>query len=132
MRSPSDQGEVRFFLPIEPVPASRPRVSKWGTYYAGKYKSFLEQAPALVPKFETPLQGPLLAGFVFCATKPRTGKRDWPRFDLDNAIKAASDVLTKCGVWEDDDQVVGLLPTEKRYARPGEEPGIHVHIKKAA
>lgn len=51
--------------------------------------------------------------------------------DLDKLLRAAKDGLTDAGVWTDDSRVVGYAgwPTTcKRYANPGEEPGVWLRV----
>ena len=58
-----------YLFDINPVPASRPRVSKYGTYYLATYRDFkdkmrqlIAQAPHLYKKYEGLLK--VLAGAV--------------------------------------------------------------------
>lgn len=125
---------LSFFIPVNPVPASRPRVTKWGTYYAKTYKNWMaealkvtiEEPPA--PQLSELLLGPLRVHLSFLVKKPITTKRDFPRGDLDNYEKAVLDHITKhCNVWVDDDQVV-QLSSRKRFATSNEKPGILVMV----
>lgn len=112
-------------LAINPVPASRPRVTRWGTYYGKTYERFkkegLLKADAL-PKVQT--DGPVVLLIDHVVQKPKTSKLDSPRGDTDNYVKSTLDVLTKAQrVYNDDDQVVALFAF-KRFAEADEEPGI--------
>lgn len=119
-----------YFLGVEPVPASRPRVSKWGTYYAATYKNWLKAAGLAVKEW-TPggkAEGPLVLLMEVICTKARTSKLAFPRGDIDNFAKGPLDVITKSErVWLDDNQVVGLIAF-KRFAESGEKPGTNVTI----
>jgi Holliday junction resolvase RusA-like endonuclease len=122
---------------LDPVPASRPRFrvmkSKAGKpfvgapYYDGRYKTFLAEAKASLPKFDEPIEGPLQV-FVDCyVARPKTTERDYPRGDVDNYVKGVLDVLTDRGLWNDDDQVTELQVT-KQFAVT--QPCIRVTIKR--
>ena len=120
---------LELFFALEPVPASRPRVAKFGTYYAGKYKEFLKEAPKFIPKGLEPRSGAQQVVIRIVCTKPKTGKLAFPKGDVDNYAKGILDVMTKAGVWQDDTQVI-RLDVSKRYARPGEAPGCTVRVSK--
>lgn len=118
---------VSFVYVADPVPASRPRVSKFGTYYSGRYKQYLVHAKASIPKAAFPLEGDLCIDIEFAVQKPKTTKRTNPRGDIDNYAKAMMDVITKLGYWEDDDQVVHATFI-KRFAEAEEAPHTRVRI----
>lgn len=113
---------------LAPVPASRPRVSKWGTYYTGTYKQWIKDAEATIPEADVTFEGNLSVTLDLVAARPKTTKRDNPRGDIDNYIKAVLDALTKKGYWNDDDQIVHLY-AHKRWPTPGEEPHFRVRIE---
>lgn len=113
---------------LAPVPASRPRVSKWGTYYTGTYKQWIKDADATIPEADVALEGNLSVTLDLVAAKPPTTKRANPRGDIDNYIKAVLDALTKKGYWNDDDQIIHLY-AHKRWPNPGEEPHFRVRIE---
>lgn len=114
---------LEFTFDINPVPASRPRVGKWGTYYTGPYKVFKEDAIEIVQEalgYEfAPLEGPLLTCATFTVKRPKTTKLDYPRPDIDNYIKAVLDVLNG-RLYVDDTQVVSIQ-ADKEWAPAGEE-----------
>lgn len=125
----SYRGQARWeiFIPIEPVPASRPRFSRTGRVYYGKrYTAFRKQAEWLFAntKFPRsfPLEGPLAISTQFLVTKPRTSKRASPVGDIDNYFKTL-DVLNGV-VWGDDDQLL-WASMSKQFS---EEPGIRMEI----
>tara|TARA_R100001591_G_scaffold29485_2_gene40477 strand:+ start:804 stop:1160 length:357 start_codon:yes stop_codon:yes gene_type:complete len=91
---------------VEPVPASRPRVTKWGTYYGKRYTQFRKDAKAALDAMELgePFAGRISVHLEFWCKRPKTTKRETPRGDIDNYIKA---ILDSCNavVWDDDDQI---------------------------
>lgn len=108
-------------LPVNPVPASRPRVSKWGVYYGKTYKQWMKDADENLPVARATLEGEVRCELEFIVQRPKTTKRSNPRGDIDNYIKSILDALTKKGHWKDDDQVVELVAT-KRYTQGDEQP----------
>ena len=119
-------------LAVNPVPASRPRVTKWGTYYGKTYEAFRNSMrEALASNNNSPTSDPVDVKVETVVLKPRTGKRDYPRGDVDNYAKGILDSLTShANVWDDDDQVTNLQ-ISKRYAKPDEEPHMVIEISKA-
>lgn len=120
---------IALSLFLQPVPASRPRVTRWGVYYGKTYKTWMKAAEEAIPAAESPMDGPLEVWVRFVISKPKTSKREWPRGDVDNYEKSIYDALTKAGYWHDDDQIV-TAHIIKEFARDGEEPATHVHIEK--
>lgn len=122
---------VPLLFPIDPVPASRPRVARWGTYYAPTYKNWMKAAAPFVEACKQEhMDGPLAVLIEVVCPPPKTVKRDYPRGDVDNYEKAALDAITKGEtVWDDDDQVVVLLGA-KRYTRADEKPHTAVEVYK--
>jgi len=119
-------------LNIEPVSASRPRVTRWGTYHAKPYKAWLDAVGELLEGRWADIDpdADLIVTVESIMTKARTSKLKRPRPDVDNLAKGPLDVITKCGgYWRDDSQVVGLF-TSKRFAAPGEAARTEVHIYK--
>lgn len=123
-----DYSTLAAFLPLQPVPASRPRVSKWGTYYAKTYKQWIKLAESMIESAEVTLTGHLFV-VVRAIVKPaRTTKLTQPKPDVDNFAKAPLDIITKAdGYWEDDHQISTLL-VAKRFAVEGEQEGSRIDI----
>lgn len=101
---------------IEPVPASRPRVTRWGTYYQEKYTQFRkDMASLLLGTKKTLYTEPLKVNLKFFFTMPKSWskkKRDeldgtfkCSTPDMDNLEKAVYDSLNDY-IWIDDSQVV--------------------------
>ena len=101
-------------LPITPVPAPRPRVTRWGTYYGKRYTAFRQEASKVIDDqyAGTALSGALEVMIWFYCQKPKTTKRDCPRGDVDNYTKA---ILDSCNgkVWEDDTQIINLVARKR-------------------
>lgn len=101
---------------ISPVPASRPRVSKWGAYYTGTYKEFREKAAEKVwdvlgTNLE-PLTGPLAVSLELYVKRPKSTEKEHPKPDVDNYAKAVFDILNK-KLWVDDSQIVSMYVTKQ-------------------
>jgi len=128
----SAAGIIEFYLEVSPTPASRPKVSKFGTYYGKNYQKFLNDALPIASRFDNiPTDKPVCVFVENVVKKPKTSKRDHPRGDVDNYAKGPLDVMTKADrFWEDDDQVVMLITT-KRFAAPDEEPHVRVYYYEA-
>jgi len=131
IREQSDDVRV-FRLPVEPKPASRPRVSKYGTFFGKPYTKFRQQSQPYADAYN--LHPPILGAvhvLVECVcTKPKTGRLQFPRGDVDNYVKGVLDVMTKSGnFWNDDAQVVSLQVV-KRYTevKQSEEAGCNVFL----
>lgn len=133
---------VSFWLPLDPVPAPRPRIrvmelpggKRMGVaYYIGKYKNFLVDAPKAIPKsphfFEK--GSPVEVNIAFLMRSPKKPANSYPVGDIDNYIKSILDAITKNGTyWHDDSQVIALTAT-KQYGEHSvtEAPGIMVNIQ---
>ena len=98
-------------LPCNPVPASRPRVTRWGAYYGKRHNACRSATSALLAEMRdngtlplVPLSGRLVVWVVFQVEKPRTSKLVTPRGDIDNYAKLLFDCCSKI-VWEDDVQI---------------------------
>ena len=99
---------MKWRFPISPVAASRPRVSRWGSYYTGAYKTFRADAKPIVEevtKGVTPTADKLKVWVECFVTKPATTKLSAPRPDVDNYLKSIFDLLNGV-IWEDDSQIV--------------------------
>lgn len=128
LRTDGETWEI--YLPVPPVPAARPRVGRWGTYYPKTYQRWMAEADQLLrPLAEGAAPSPedIHVAVHTVALKPKTGKLPAPRGDVDNYAKAALDAITKAQlVWCDDKQLITMQAT-KRYAVGAETP--HTFIR---
>lgn len=120
---------VHYEILLAPVPAARPKVGRWSTYYPARYQAWKDAAP----QFITPLPAQVLdepVGLVLeiVCKRPKKITRSTPVGDIDNLTKAVMDAITAAGVWTDDD-LVAELQVIKRYAAVGEVPRTVAHIK---
>lgn len=113
---------------INPVPASRPRVTRYGTYYGKKYKNFRKDIDILISKQDIPLIKGLYRGkFQFYVAMPISwskkkrnaleGQYCDNNADLDNLLKAICDSLE--GVAFENDRYMVAVDAEKRWAVDG-------------
>lgn len=128
-----DGGCKEIFIEVTPVPASRPRVSRWGTYYGKTYETFRTQVKEqLRAHIGEPITGQIEALIEIISPRPKTSKRAHPRGDVDNFAKGPLDSMTHAGTfWNDDDQITGLA-VFKRFAEQDEPVGIRIiYMEKA-
>jgi len=119
---------------LNPVPAARPRVSRWSTYYPKKYTQFKKDMLALTSELDvTPTENLVAMGMVFNIKMPTA----WPKkkkleqngqycdnnVDLDNYQKAILDSLN--GVLYLDDRQVVKIMTVKRWS---DTPNIKIEM----
>lgn len=117
-----------FIFPIDPVPASRPRVTRWGTYHLKTYKNWLEAAGTYLKTTGAKIpEGRLHVALEFVCRKPKTTKLVTPKGDIDNYAKAPLDAITHADIWPDDKWIVSLYAT-KRFAELGEEPHTSLQV----
>lgn len=125
-------GAITLFLSVDPVPASRPRVTRWGTYYGKTYERFRREVKEILNDIvvkNTQINTPLFAIIEVVKRPPKTVSRQYPRGDVDNYAKGPLDSMTTDGnFWKDDDQLIALYVT-KRYTLPNEEEGILITYK---
>ena len=110
-------------FPISPVAASRPRVTRYGAYFAGPYKRFREDCgqcidEVLGPDFKI-IDAPVKVDLELYIKQPKKTKLDRPKADIDNFIKAIFDSLNG-RLWVDDVQVVEVYAS-KQWAPKGED-----------
>lgn len=105
---------MKWTVPISPVAASRPRVSKYGSYYVGPYKDFKKDAEPILREVLgdwKPTEKNLSVKIVLHPEKPKTSKLDYPKPDVDNYIKAVLDLCNDI-VWVDDAQILTVTATK--------------------
>lgn len=108
-------------VPIQPVAASRPRVTRKGTYYEEKYQTFKKVFPLLVGR-QKKLDGPLSAYMEFHIAMPKSwskkkklemnGQYHTQVPDSDNLQKAVLDSLNG-NAYDDDSQVCQIFALKK-------------------
>lgn len=124
---------VTIVLFVKPVPASRPRVTRYGTYYLKTYKAYRAAAHEAIPVCkENTLTCELGCTIEFICAKPKGTKMVSPRGDIDNHMKAILDAvvgnaatrLVKCKLkgYIADDELISHADVTMRYALKDEEP----------
>ncbi len=124
---------VTIVLPVKPVPASRPRVTRWGTYYLKTYKTYKDAAHEAIPVcIEQTLTCELGATVEFICHRPKSTKLVSPRGDIDNHLKAIFDAVVgtaatkkwpcKLKKYIKDDEIISHVDARMRYAETTEEP----------
>lgn len=125
-------GGWEIMIPLAPVPASRLRVGRWGTYYPKTYTKWKNEAARLLSRVIysmcKPTEDAVYVAVHTVTKRPQKLVRRMPRPDVDNYVKAALDAITTAGfVWVDDNQVEVALTT-KRYADEGEQPHTYIRV----
>lgn len=114
---------MKWKFSLNPVPASRPRISKWGAYYSGTYKEFRERAAEMVWNVLgnnfVPVSTPLAVSLELYVKRPKSTEKEFPKPDVDNYAKAILDSLNG-KLWVDDSQIYSLYVT-KQWAEKGED-----------
>lgn len=124
--------KVRFN--VEPTPASRPRISRWSTYYGKNHQRFVADMKLATDNFNVmPYESEIKVSVDFFVPMPKSwskkkklahnGKYANNNKDIDNYCKLLFDCLN--GIYyKDDKQIVGLA-TNKYWSDKGY---IEVHI----
>ena len=124
---------MRLWIPITPMGAPRPRVTRNGTYNDPKYTNY-KKAIALIAKtkFKTPSITPIYMQIEFFFTIPKSWtkkKRESAKWhiikpDTDNLAKGVKDALN--GIAYVDDAQVCSIKIRKQYAQTD---GIMIEIE---
>ena len=117
-----------------PVPASRPRVTRWGVYYGKRYTQYRKDAHATIgqaigeAKAEgiLPINSTIMIASLYEVERPKTTKLEYPSPDLDNYTKALWDALQSHNVITDDKQIISSIETKRWTIK---QPQTHVLIK---
>ena len=115
---------IKLRLDIAAIPCPRPRIFNNRASYPKSYSDFKNECAALIREQletvseETGVKFPI-ENYVECKiqvllTKPKTGKLEYPRGDVDNYGKSVLDAMTQSGIWQDD-SLVAKLTLEKGY-----------------
>jgi len=118
-----------------PVPASRPRVTRWGVYFGKKYTAYRDAAPVTIAEAVKlagvedllPLKDTLLVSAIYEVQQPKKTKLQYPNPDIDNYDKSLFDCLGKAGIWDDDKQILASF-SMKRWAQKTKQPCTHLMI----
>lgn len=133
MKGLANAGLFSLWMGGKPVPAGRPRVGRWGTYYPKTYQTWMAANWRHVESIDTvPTEGPV-AVMVEVITQTPKSAQVAPMGDVDNFAKGPLDLITKKakeskfleGIWKDDRQIT-FLAVAKRFAAKDEEPGFKV------
>ena len=113
---------------INPTPASRPRVTRWGTFYGKKYKGFKKDMDELLSDTDKEwLEGLIFADMTFFVGIPKSWSKKKKKLksgqwcdnnaDLDNYEKAILDSLS--GAYFHDDRQIVQQQSKKIWADTG-------------
>lgn len=125
--------KIELFIPVKPVSASRPRVTRHGSYYSDSYMAYRKSTHMFLKKIakKYPINNKALyeVHCEFICYKPkRPSNPKCPRYDIDNMEKAIYDAITYAKmIWNDDIQIVRNV-NSKRYQEDGEEFGTKITI----
>ena len=139
----ADPYQSEFVVPGDPVPQSRPRVTRSGhVYYASRIVQYRRAVEAAARASGLPLrEGPVWLGIEAVFQRPKSHiknrggvgvvRPDAPAFpysrgDATNLAKGIEDALNQIA-WADDSQVVELT-VRRRWAKPGEDAGAYIAI----
>ena len=118
--------EIIRVFPINPVAASRPRVTRHATFYSKQYTQFRKDFKKLVghPKM---LLGTISVTAIFYIQMPKSWSKKKKAYmnkqahiskpDIDNLSKAVLDGIS--GNYFHDDSQVAILHTQKYWAEEG-------------
>ena len=120
---------------INPIPAARPRVSRWSTYYPKKYTQFKKEMLALTSELDvTPIENLVRVELVFNVKMPNSWSKKKKlekintycdnNVDLDNYQKAILDSLNGV-LYIDDRQIVEIFASKRYSDKPFIELEIH-------
>ena len=126
---------MKIFIPIDPMAAPRPRVTRNGTYNDPKYTNY-KNAISLMAKSKCTISLlPIYMKIDFFFTTPKSWsqkKKDAAKWhtlkpDIDNLQKGVKDALN--GIAYNDDSQVCLVQARKQYATSS---GILIEIENIA
>ena len=111
---PTAESSVELLIPLCPVPASRPRVTRWGTYYSKRYTQWCSDASDLLDAAAECYRQPLKVAVLFAVPRSQYSKLVTPVGDGDNFEKATFDLLQSRGHVEDD-RLITSASWKKRF-----------------
>jgi len=124
---------IELFIPVKPVSASRPRVTRYGSYYSDSYMAYRKETHSFLQSIAKnyPIKGKTLFAVhceFICYKPSKPSNPKCPRYDIDNMEKAIYDAITHAKmIWHDDIQIVRNV-NSKRYQEDGEEYGTKITI----
>ena len=123
----------KIFIPVKPVPASRPRISKYGNYYTKNYADFRKEVFRFfktIRKDYTAIDNvEFKVKLDIICYRPEKPSNQYPVGDVDNYAKGYLDSITYAKLfWKDDIQVTELIVT-KRYQEKGEDYGATLSVE---
>ena len=127
-------GLLHYRAVTTPSPSHRAAVSSYGHRYHNKgYATYLADCQR---QFAEQWDGVVRCGRMACVVdsiieKPRTSKLTDPSGDWDNYAKGPCDALKHAGMIKDDVKII-RGGSAKRFAAPGEKPGVHLWIGEIA
>lgn len=116
-------------IDVNPVPASRPRVSRFGTYYGPIYRKFKAMLATTLQQMGVNNffgKDPIEVEIECHIKRPKTTTLEMPRGDVDNYAKGVMDALN--GVLWDDDVQIQKLTVTKQFASPDSDGFIIVEV----
>ena len=125
---------TKFFVPVKPVPASRPRISKYGSYYTKTYKDFRAEAyrflKTIKDKYPPCPDSTFSVEIEFICYKPQRPSNSYPRGDVDNYLKGIIDSMVYCNMFFEDDIQITKMVGIKRYQMKDEPYGMNIKVRK--
>jgi Holliday junction resolvase RusA-like endonuclease len=136
---------IQLWIPGEPIPASRPRVTKWGTFNSKRYSQYKQKCALMLQaayRRRTPIGMAVAVSIEVVIPRPKSRPRsglaalywladqDYPApvggcwGDIDNYIKGIFDAAQMAGVIANDSQVVEVTATK----HAGDQPGVYVQV----
>lgn len=123
---------IKITIPIDPVPASRPRVTRYGTYYGKKYTQFKKDIQQYFTEHplrgsKLPLSGVFYVNTTYHIKIPKTSLKTAnnmegtycdKNIDLDNLNKSCYDIILNERYIEDDRYIVRESSQKLWSSRP--------------
>jgi Holliday junction resolvase RusA-like endonuclease len=121
---------LRLRIPVKPVPASRPRIPRYGKpYFPKTYKKWRDDAAKVLPQYNgTPIDYPVSVSVTFAIPRSKTSKLVVPAGDGDNFEKALYDLLVR-KEYLSDDKWITTARWRKRFLPYGEQGYTTITIK---
>ena len=121
------------YVPIAPVPASRPKVARFGTYYSKRHQNYMKSFASFIEVMQPrwvylDKKKRLFVIIEFACERPKKPTHPIPRYDIDNLMKLPLDCMTSSDIfWRDDSQIEAVV-ARKRYAEKNEEPHTKIEV----